>query len=124
MNLKYYDYLVLASILLLWVGQAATNIAVGIYTGEAETQAQVQAAEAFIQVAEANPIARYFLATLQLQFIFSLVIVPGLILGTYVAMRRRTRTEPYGAENVAWIFFFVAATDALNDVSIVLGLMI
>ena len=123
MKLHYYDWLIVASILLFWTAHASTGFLIGSYTNQAADAAQ---AEAIVQVMEANPIARTAINLHQYTIILSLFITPAIILSTWVWFRRRLNNKEgkYGAESLAWIFFFVAATNALNDGSIALGVLL
>ncbi len=121
MKLMYYDYLVIASVILLWGAHFITNFLIG-YISDASEFAEI--AQAVVQVFEANPLAKYVLLTQHLRLIFSTILVPAIIFGSYVWLRRHlNKKDAYGAEHVAWIMFFVAATDFLNDLSITLGLL-
>ncbi len=121
MKIRYYDYLVVLSVVLILGAHGLTNFLVNFYADQSAIGGDI---EKVLMIAEANPVARIILQMSQLNFMFSLVLVPGMIFGSYVWMRRHTGLDPYGAEHIAWIFLFIAVADFLNDATIVLGILL
>lgn len=120
MKFYYYDWLVVLAVILLWGAHGTTNYVIMLLQSSAET---VEQAEAVVKAAEAAPVARMALQSKQLAFIFSTILTPAFIFGVYAWFRRREKMIPYASEHIAWMFLFVAATDFLNDISILLGVL-
>ena len=122
MKLKWYDWLVITSVILFMSAHLCTQF---IGAKLADFTEEGEQAEALVAVMEQNPLAAQIVNLNKLAYIFAMIVVPGFILSFYVTLRRTFKdTHPYIVQNVAYFFFFVAWMDIMNDLALLAGLML
>ncbi len=120
MKLIRADYIFIASLFLLITAHATTNFLLKYY--EDAAVAVGIAKEVAIQY-EANPVAKWFFSIVGFQYMFSYAIAPGMLTGLYWLIRHKYNKEPIAIEAYAVAFFVITFMDAMNDVSLALGVL-
>lgn len=115
------DYLMIGAIVLFLVAHCSTHFMISYYRDVAK---QVGVAEDSVMLMETNPIARWILGIENFKRIFSFVIMPGMLSGMYWFLRNKYYNQKEALEGFAVAFLSIALIDALNDVSILLGVLI
>ena len=117
------DYLIIISILLFFSCHTITNYLVWHIGGVAK---QIGSAEEVALQFEANPLARIILDIKNFNIVYTLVIMPGIVGGAYYAVRRHLlkKGEVDSVNAFAVTILVMAASNFLNDLSILLGVFI
>lgn len=119
--LKWHDWLVITSAILFIGCHLTTQF---IAAKQADIIGNAEQAEALFNAMEAAPLFEAVHNIKVFNIIFTFLIVPSFILGTYVVIRRyHNLARPYVVENTALMFFFIATINFLNDFSYLLGMM-
>ncbi len=117
------DWLIIAAVVLFFSCHVITNYLIWHISGVA---VQIGAAENVVIQFEANPLARYVLASEDMSLIFTMVIFPGMVGGLYYFMRRYllSKGDELTLTSIAVMIVVVAFSNFLNDFSILLGIFL
>jgi len=120
-NLVLDDYLVGFSAVLFMTAHWSTMAIRGYIF---ETAPSAASAEALFAAMEANPVAEHIFQLGNLGLVFSYLILPALVLTTYIMFRRTLGKKNHVLRgNIALTFFIVAWLDATNDLAFLAGLL-
>ena len=121
MKLVLADYIFIAALLLFITAHVTTNFLIKYYEDAAEA---VGIAKSVALQYETNPVARYFFSMVDLKRMYSYIIMPGVLTGLYWFIRRKYNKEPFAIEAYAIAFFMFGLLSALNDLSLLMGILI
>lgn len=115
------DILVGMSVLLFLTAHLSTQWIKGYLFQTSTTEA---AAQRTFELVEANPVAELWLSMAGMAVVFSFVIMPAMILTTYIMIRQKfAKNHPWLRGQTAMFLFFVSFLNATNDVAFVAGVL-
>ncbi len=120
MKLLFADWLVIISLAFMIFNHSATTFLINKHTTVAETQEE---ATALIKYVEANPVAAVILQLDKFRYIYSLVIVPGMLIGFYYYIRKKYFYNHDVLNMWAIMIFTTFALNFLNDFSALMGFL-
>lgn len=123
MKLIRADYIFIFALLCFMVAHASTNFMITRLTEQAEEAGMVENARQLALTYEANPIAKWIFGLRNFKAIYSYVVVPSILTGLYWMIRRKYFQYYDILEAYAVSFFCFGFLNAMNDVSIMLGML-
>lgn len=121
MKLIRADWMVIVAIVFFLGAHVTTNIIMGI---RQDVASDIQASQKAVEIAEANPIAKLFINVRGVHYMFTYVLMPAMLLAFYWFVRNKYRYDEVMLELFGVFFLFSGFTDALNDISILIGMMV
>ena len=115
------DYIFIAALVMLIIAHTTTNFLIKYY--EDATEAVGIAKSAALEY-EANPIARWLFGIVDMKYMFSYALAPGALTGLYWFIRKKYRKDNMAIESYAIAMFTITFLTALNDVSILIGVLV
>ena len=119
--MRGYDWLILASVLMLIGANMATNF---VITKNTTGIQQVGAAQAYVLAAEQNPVMPWALQFGKIGFLLHLILIPAVVYGLFWYYKK---SEKFNRPEILWgsasTLFLMALSDLANDLSIVLGII-
>lgn len=80
--------------------------------------------EQVMTIYESNPMAKYFLSLEQMKYAFNFIVLPGLVIATYLYFRKRTTKGKMDIDSLSYftyLFFCVMLINFLNDCAALAG---
>lgn len=118
MRLDRYDVAIIISVAMFMATRFVTKIYFGLL------QDFTQVTDTIIRAFEANPTAaQTFLSTSQLAEVLSYLLIPGIIFGMYLFIKKKTNDEAIWVQFVG-IMLLVSILNIVNDLGAVFGLLL
>ena len=114
------DYIICGALLLMMLTHGTTHYLIAKYTSNEMVAGEVKA---FIELREANPLASLALQFEKAKIVYSVVLAPSIILGTYFYMRRRYIEKEEVFELFATTTALAFGLNFFNDASILMGFL-
>ena len=121
MKLIRADYIIIGAILMFMTAHAVTAILLQQYVSVAQN---IGVAEDIVLQMERNPLARWVFSFEQMRFFWSFLIVPGVLAAFYWFARNKYRYDKILLESHAVFFLMIGSINAMNDISILIGVLI
>ena len=121
MKLIFPDYIFILTIVFFIGAHLTTNFLMGHYISEAE---KIGIAAEVVREFEVNPLTRYMLGFERFKFIWSYILVPGIMTGMYWGLRKKYFNQRIVLEAFAISFFMFGLLNFLNDAAIALGVLL
>jgi hypothetical protein len=79
--------------------------------------------ERVVLESEANPIAKLFFKVKGINYVYTFVLLPGILFGTYLALRKKAKDaqNSFVLEHYALTILMVSIMNVLNDTAVLLG---
>ena len=120
MKLYLADWLVIISLFFMVFNHSATQFLVNKHTTVEQTQKQ---ADNLIKYVEANPVGALVLQIDKFRYIYSFVILPGMMIGFYYYIRKKYIEKQEVLMMWAIMIFTTFALNFLNDFSSLMGFL-
>ena len=121
MKLIRADYIIIGAILMFMTAHVVTAILLQQYVSVAQN---IGVAEDIVLQMERNPLARWVFSFEQMRFFWSFLIVPGVLAAFYWFVRNKYRYDKILLESHAVFFLMIGSINAMNDASILIGVLI
>ncbi len=114
------DWLVLISLVFMVFNHSATQFLINKHTTVEQTQQQ---ADNLIKLVEANPVGALVLQIDKFRYIYSFVIVPGMMIGFYYYIRKKYIEKQDILTMWGIMIFTTFALNFLNDFANLMGFL-
>ena len=115
------DYIFIAALVMFIGAHITTNFLIKYYEDAAKT---VGIAEEVAITMEANPIAKFIFRFEAFKYIYSYILVPGILTGLYWFIRNKYNQEIFAIEAYSIAFFMIGFLNFMNDLSLAIGVLL
>ena len=115
------DWIIVISVIMLLGAHGITQFLVGYYTsGDGLKDSGTK----IIAATEANPLAALILNISSIKYLYSMIIMPGIVFSLYYYFRKKYKDKDMDVvESFATMFLMIAFLDFMNDLTYLLGVL-